>query len=98
RSSLGIVAPMVTKAFNMSPLQLGIAFSVFNIGYAIFAFVGGTLADKYGPRRVYSWAAAGWSLFCGLTGVVTGFVQLLFVRLVFGFMEGPMCSTNNRAI
>jgi MFS family permease len=98
RSSIGILAPMVTKAFEMTPFQLGVVFSVFNIGYAIFAFVGGSLADKYGPRRVYSWAAFGWSLFCGLTGAVTGFVQLMFVRLVFGFTEGPMCSTNNRAI
>jgi ACS family hexuronate transporter-like MFS transporter len=98
RAAIGVVAPMLTKDFAMSPSALGVTFSIFAIGYAIFAFVGGQLADRFGPRRVYSWAAVSWSLFCGLTGVVTGFAQLLIVRALFGFAEGPMNSTSNRTI
>jgi MFS family permease len=73
-------------------------FSSFFFGYSIFAFVGGQLADKYGPRRVFSWAMGSWSILCGLTAAVTGFGTLLIARAMFGFGEGPMNSTTNRTI
>src|ERR1035437_5392783 len=57
RAAIGVVAPLLNKDFVLSPSALGATFSIFFIGYAIFAFVGGQLADRYGPRRVYTWAA-----------------------------------------
>lgn len=98
RAALGVVAPIISKELNISPSQLGIVFSSFFFGYSIFAFVGGQLADRYGPRRVFSWAMGGWSLLCGLTAGVTGFTTLLLSRALFGFGEGPMNSTTNRTI
>jgi MFS family permease len=98
RAALGVAAPLVKEDLGLSPSELGLIFSTFFIGYAIFAFVGGQLADRYGPRAVYSWAAASWSLLCALTGAVTGFTQLFIVRALFGFAEGPMNSTTNRTI
>jgi len=98
RAALGIVAPLVRKDLHLSPSQLGIIFSSFFVGYAIFAFLGGQLADRFGPRRVYSWAMGGWSFMCGLTALVTGFTSLLLCRLLFGFGEGPMNATTNRTI
>jgi ACS family hexuronate transporter-like MFS transporter len=98
RAALGVAAPFVREDLGLSPSELGVIFSTFFIGYAIFAFVGGQLADRYGPRRVSSWAAGGWSVLCALTGAVTGFTQLLVVRAMFGFAEGPMNSTTNRTI
>ncbi len=98
RAALGVAAPFVRADLGLSPSQLGVIFSTFFFGYALFAFVGGTLADRYGPRAVYSWAAAAWSVLCALTGVVTGFGQLFAVRALFGFAEGPMNSTTNRTI
>jgi ACS family hexuronate transporter-like MFS transporter len=98
RAAIGVVAPFIQKSFTLSPSQLGVAFSTFFIGYAVFAFVGGQLADRFGPVRTYVWAATGWSVLCGLTGVVTGYAQLLIVRTLFGFAEGPMNSTTNRTI
>ena len=58
RAALGVAAPFVRKDLGLSPSALGVIFSTFFFGYAIFAFVGGQLADKYGPRVVYTWAAA----------------------------------------
>lgn len=98
RAAIGVVAPFIQKSFTLSPSQLGLAFSTFFIGYAVFAFVGGQLADRFGPVRTYVWAATCWSVLCGLTGFVTGYVQLLIVRTLFGFAEGPMNSTTNRTI
>jgi MFS transporter, ACS family, hexuronate transporter len=98
RAALGVAAPFVKKDLGLSPSALGVTFSVFFFGYAIFAFVGGQLADKYGPRIVYTWAAIAWSVLCGLTGAATGFISLFIVRALFGFSEGPMNSTTNRTI
>ena len=98
RAALGVAAPFVKADLGLTPSELGIIFSTFFFGYALFAFVGGQLADRYGPRRVYTWAAACWSGLCALTAVVTGFWQLFTVRALFGFAEGPMNSTTNRAI
>ncbi|MBO1916104.1 hypothetical protein J4727_07965 [Providencia rettgeri] len=30
---------------------MGILFSSFSIGYALFNFIGGYASDKYGPKR-----------------------------------------------
>ena len=98
RAALGVAAPFVQKDLGLSPSALGLIFGTFFFGYSLFAFVGGRLADKYGPRRVYAWAAGCWSVLSGLTGMVTGFGQLFLVRALFGFAEGPMNSTTNRTI
>jgi len=98
RAALGVAVPFFQKDLNLSPSALGLIFSTFFIGYSLFAFVGGQLADRYGPRRVYTWAAAAWSLLSGSTALVTGFITLFAVRFLFGFAEGPMNSTTNRTI
>jgi ACS family hexuronate transporter-like MFS transporter len=98
RAAIGVVASHIQSSFGLSPSQMGFTFSTFFIGYAIFAFVGGHAADRFGPKRSFTCAALGWSLFCALTGVVTGFASLLVVRTIFGFAEGPMNSMSNRTI
>jgi ACS family hexuronate transporter-like MFS transporter len=98
RAALSVVAPKVAKDLALSPHALGEIFSSFFFGYALFCFVGGFLADRFGPRRVYAWAMAVWSLFCGLTATVSGFLSLLFVRVVFGIGEGPMCAVTNKTV
>ncbi len=98
RAAIGVVAPYLQRSFALSASELGFTFSAFFVGYALFAFVGGQLADRYGPRRAYTWAALAWSVLCALTGLVTGYTQLLVVRSLFGFAEGPMNSTTNRTI
>ncbi len=98
RAAIGVLAPFIQKSFTLTPSQLGVTFSTFFIGYALFAFVGGQMADRFGPVRTYIWAASAWSVLCGLTGLVTGYAQLLVVRTLFGFAEGPMNSTTNRTI
>lgn len=98
RAALSVTAPLVRKDLGLSAAQLGLIFSSFFFGYALFCFIGGHLADRFGPRRVYAWAMALWSVCCGLTALVSGFFTLLFARVAFGVGEGPMCSTTNKAI
>jgi ACS family hexuronate transporter-like MFS transporter len=98
RAALGVAAPFIQKDLGLSPSALGVIFSTFFFGYSLFAFVGGQLADRYGPRQVYTWSAASWSILCALTGLASGFTSLFIVRALFGFAEGPMNSTTNRTI
>lgn len=98
RSAFSIAAPVISKALHLNAAELGILFSAFFVGYALFNFVGGYLADLYGPRKVFSGAMTLWSVFCGLTAVAFNFISMFFVRLVFGFGEGPLASTTNKTI
>jgi hypothetical protein len=98
RMTLPIVAPLVAKELNFDPAEMGVIFSAFFLGYVLFCFVGGASADRFGVKRVYSWAMAVWSLFCGMTIVATGFTSLLVYRVIFGMGEGPMGSVTNKMI
>lgn len=98
RATLPIVAPMVQKDLHIDAAQLGLIFSIFFVGYAIFNFVGGTLADHFGTKRVYGIAMTVWSIFSGLTAIVTGFWQLMIFRIIFGLGEGPMGSVTNKTV
>lgn len=72
RAALSVVAPLLKTELHIDDAQMGFIFSSFFIGYCALCFIGGWAADKYGPKKVFAWAAGSWSLFCGLTAVITG--------------------------
>jgi ACS family hexuronate transporter-like MFS transporter len=98
RAAFSIIAPMASKTLDLSPSKLGLVFSAFFVGYAIFCFVGGYFSDRIGPRRVLIIAVTVWSVFCMLTGAVFSFASLLVVRIFFGFGEGPFASTGSKMV
>ncbi|REG51844.1 sugar phosphate permease [Paraburkholderia sp. BL6669N2] len=98
RSALSVAAPAVMQELHMSPGSLGLLFSTFFIGYAAFNFIGGWAADRWGGKRVFSGAILTWSLFCGATGLATGFGSLLAIRTLFGMAEGPLATTINKIV
>jgi ACS family hexuronate transporter-like MFS transporter len=97
RSALSVAMPFVSKSFELTPSEKGMVFSSFFIGYAIFNFVGGYLADRYGPRRVMICTMVVWSIFCGLTSMAYSFWSLFILRALFGIGEGPISTTCNKA-
>lgn len=98
RAALSIAMPFITRDFQLTPSEKGMIFSIFFIGYAAFNFVGGYLADRYGPRSVFAWSMMVWSLLCGATAGVFNFWSLLLVRVLFGLGEGPVSAVANKAI
>lgn len=98
RSAVSVAAPLLMQDLKLDPAQLGIIFSGFFAGYALFNFIGGYAADVLGPKRVFTLAMTVWSAFCGLTAAAIGFVSLLFVRIVFGFGEGPFAAAANKMV
>jgi MFS transporter, ACS family, hexuronate transporter len=98
RSALSIAMPFITRDFHLSAGEKGIIFGAFSIGYAVFNFLGGYFADRFGGRRVLSVSMAGWSVACGLTAAVSGFWSMLLVRIAFGMGEGPNAATANKVV
>jgi ACS family hexuronate transporter-like MFS transporter len=98
RGALAIAAPVMTKDLGLGPAALGVIFSAFFIGYALFNFIGGYVSDYINPHRVFALAMGVWSLFCALTGAAVGFTSLLVIRVLFGIGEGPFCATANKLV
>jgi MFS transporter, ACS family, aldohexuronate transporter len=98
RSAISVAAPLLMKDMGLDAAQLGIVFSSFFAGYALFTFVGGYASDVLGPKRVFTLAMTVWSAFCGLTAAAVGFTSLLLIRVGFGFGEGPFGAAANKMV
>ena len=98
RAALSIAMPFITQDFHLTASEKGLIFSSFFFGYALFCFVGGYLADRFGPKRVLVYSMSGWSLLCGLTAGAFNFWTLLVVRALFGVGEGPVSTTANKTV
>ncbi|GAB7532694.1 MFS transporter [Pseudomonas sp. 3A(2025)] len=98
RAALSIAMPFITQEYHLTPSEKGMIFSSFFFGYALFCFVGGYLADRYGPKRVLTCAMSFWSVLCGTTALAFNFWSLLIVRALFGVGEGPVSTTANKAV
>lgn len=98
RSALSIAAPLIQQDLGLDHAQMGVIFSSFFAGYAIFNFIGGWLSDRIGPKAVFTGAMGMWSLFCGLTAAATGFVSMIVLRVLFGVGEGPLSSTMSKTV
>ncbi|MDW5500201.1 MFS transporter [Pseudomonas lundensis] len=98
RSAFAIAAPMFASDLQLTPGELGIIFSSFSIGYALFNFVGGYASDRFGPKLVFAVSMAFWSFFCGLIGMAMGFASMLVIRVLFGAGEGPFAATLNKMV
>jgi len=79
-------------------VQFGLIFGVFALGYAVFQIPAGWAADRYGPRLFLTAIVVAWSLFTGLTGLVTAIPALMLVRFLFGAAEAGIYPTASRAI
>jgi ACS family hexuronate transporter-like MFS transporter len=98
RAALSIAAPFIVKEMHLMPAQLGIVFSSFFAGYALFCFVGGYASDRFGAKRVFTASFVVWSIFCGLTASAHNVAMLLLTRIGLGVGEGPFSATANKLV
>src|SRR5215471_10708105 len=63
RVNLSVAGAKFTEEFAISNVRLGLVFSVFLFGYAIFQTPGGWLADRFGPRRTLTLGLVLWGVF-----------------------------------
>ena len=78
---------VVAKKKKWADKRMSYALGAFFLTYALFQIPMGTLADRYGARKVLALSIAAWSFVTMMTGFVLGFVALLAIRLTLGITE-----------
>lgn len=107
RVNISVTARQMMPAYGLTDQEMGVIFSSFVIGYALFQIPGGWLADRWGARMVLALALVWWSLCTALTAIVatTSLVDvvglvgaLALVRGSLGVGEAVALPTFNRAV
>lgn len=98
RSALSIAAPFIQDDLSLTPTEMGIIFSSFSVGYAIFNFLGGMASDKYGAKLTLFVAMIVWSIFSGALVIAVGFASMIAIRVLFGMGEGPLSATISKMV
>jgi sugar phosphate permease len=106
RGAISYAQKDIIEEFGLDAIAWGAVLGYFGYGYLFGALFGGMLADKKGPKFVWIIIGIGWSVFVIATAfageigmalfggsALTGFA---FIRILFGFAEGPTFSTINK--
>src|SRR5512135_2594011 len=89
RSTLGLLAPSVTKALHISESGYGWLQSAFSMAYLFGTPFGGRWLDRIGARRGLVRSVLAWSTVAALHSIVPGFAALFALRIALGMPEGP---------
>ena len=92
-----IIAPLlpsIMKDLNLDPADAGTIIGALGLSWGIFAIILGGMSDKIGRRKVLIPAIIGFSLLSGLSGMATGLLSLVLIRIVMGMTEGSFCPTS----
>jgi len=87
RGNLATAAPLIKDQLHLSASQIGILFSAFFWTYIPGQILAGWLAERINAYRALALGVAMWSLATAATGLATGFIVLLALRLVLGIGE-----------
>ncbi len=87
RVNIATAVPVIQKELGLSLVTVGLIFSAFRWGYAIFQIPGGWLGDRIGPRRALALIVTWWSLFTCLTAVAWSAASMAICRFFFGMGE-----------
>jgi MFS family permease len=90
RGNLATAGPLIRDQLSLSHTQLGVLLAAFFWSYAPAQLPAGWLAERMDSRRVLAAGLAIWGAATALTGVASGFVMLLVLRLILGLGESVM--------
>lgn len=105
--NFSVAAKQIMPEYGFTNVQMGMLYTVFTAGYALFHIPGGWLGDTVGPRRILTLAILWWSVFTALTAVAgEGWLASLFgplssfmiIRFLIGMGEGAAYPNSNRAV
>lgn len=98
RAALGVAAPGMSADLHISPVMMGVIFSVFSWAYVASQIPGGWVLDRIGTKLTYFLAVLCWSLFTVGQGLAQGLVSLVSCLLGLGVFEAPCFPTNSRVV
>ena len=93
----GAKASMAAE-LGIGDVAFGLIFGIFALGYALGQMPSGWAADRFGPRLFLAAIVVAWSLFTGMTALMTTVSALVAVRFLFGLAESGIYPTASRAI
>ncbi|MFI4976393.1 MAG: MDR family MFS transporter [Caulobacterales bacterium] len=85
--------PTMARALHEDPVHLNTAITVYLLASAIFLPISGWAADKFGAKRIFLLAIAGYALACAACGFAQNVAELLLARFAqgaAGAMLGPV--------
>jgi len=98
RTNFNIVSEMMMHDLGMNEVQLGLVFSAFAAGYAIFQLPGGIFGDRFGPRFAITTIAVLWGVLTLVTAAIPGtdvlsvtaiVTTLIITRFLVGMTHAP---------
>ncbi|KOS59808.1 MFS transporter [Lysinibacillus agricola] len=108
RGAISYASEQIIAEFGFNTIAWGAVLGYFGYGYLFGALFGGALADKKGPKFVWIIIGIGWSIFvmatafAGEIGIAlfggSALFGFAFIRILFGFFEGPTFSTINKTV
>lgn len=87
RLTISILAPVIKIDLNLTNVEYAAITTWFLISYSVFQSVFGGIYDKYGTRKVFSFAIVIWSVSAMLHAFAKGFRGFAFYRFVLGIGE-----------
>ena len=99
RTNVSVIGEAMITDLGLTEFQLGMIFSAFAAGYAIFQFPGGVFGDKTGARFALTALAVFWGVLTLLTGLVPGtdglsvgslLAMLVVIRFLVGATHAPL--------
>ena len=90
RMIVGFLLPAIVPDLQLQMWQAGAITSALSVGWAVSAWVFGSVSDYKGRRLVILPAIFIFSIMSWVTGVVSSFIQMLVARLVVGTAGGPI--------
>ncbi|WP_405951235.1 MFS transporter [Streptomyces prunicolor] len=89
RATLSVANTTIAGEFGLNATEMGVLLAAFSWPYAIANLPAGYLVDRFGPKRMYAWAAGLWSLMTMVTAVAHSFGVLYAARVALGVAESP---------
>lgn len=88
RVNFSVAAPTIMKYFDWDMGIMGVAMSMFGVGYILTQIPAGLLSDRFGGRKVLAAGSVGWSFFTLLTPFAGTPLLMYLVRGLLGLAEG----------
>jgi MFS transporter, ACS family, glucarate transporter len=93
RLNLSIAGKYIQDEFAFNTETMGWILSGFVLGYALFQIPGGAAGDRYGPRKVLTFAIVWWSVFTAATAIaprlpLVGWFGLAWAFAIIRFLIG----------
>ncbi len=94
RVNLSYAAPGMKSELHLNNTDIGLMLSVFSWIYAFGQLPSGWLIDRFGGKKIYSFAVFGWSIATFFTGACSKMATFLSLRVLLGITEAPCFPTS----